>query len=47
MKEKYRQALEEVLTNLRMIEGPNPADSYIDDSIKVIIKVLKDGERNE
>lgn len=42
MKEKYRQALNEVLQNLRSIEGPNTADEYIDDSIKVIVEVLKE-----
>lgn len=47
MEEKYKQILEEVLTNLRMIEGPNSADEYIDGSIKVIIDVLKEGELNE
>lgn len=47
MQDKYRQTLEEVLTNLRSIEGPNEADEYIDDSIKVIIDVLKAGELNE
>lgn len=44
MKEKYRQALKEVLTNLRSIEAPNPGDDYIDDSIKIITKVLEEGE---
>lgn len=44
MEEKYRQALKEVLTNLRSIEAPNPGDDYIDDSIKIIIKVLEEGE---
>jgi len=42
VEEKYRQALKEVLTNLRSIDGPNEADSYIDDSIAVISKVLKE-----
>lgn len=46
MKEKYREALEEVLVNLRSISMPNEADAYIDDSIKVIIGVLKEGEMN-
>jgi hypothetical protein len=41
-KVRYRKALEEVLINLRSIDGPNPSDSYIDDSIKVIVKVLKE-----
>lgn len=44
MEEKYRQALEEVLANLRSIEGPNSADEYIDDSIDIIIKILREGE---
>lgn len=44
MIEKYRQALEQVLANLRSIEGPNDADEYIDDSINVITKVLREGE---
>lgn len=34
---KYKEALEEVLFNLRSIEMPNIADSYIDDSIRIII----------
>lgn len=42
MKEKYIQALEEVLCNLRMIEGPNAADEYIDDSIQIIMNVLEE-----
>lgn len=42
MEEKYKQALEEVLQNLRSIEGPNPADEYIDDSIKIITEALKE-----
>lgn len=46
MEGKYRQALEQVLANLRLIEGPNEADEYIDDSINVIIKVLREGEVN-
>ncbi|WP_264166380.1 hypothetical protein [Clostridium tagluense] len=41
MEEKYRQALEEVLLDLRSIESPNEADSYINDSIKTIMEVLK------
>lgn len=44
MEEKYRQALEEVLVNLRSIEGPNEADEYIDNSINVIVKVLREGK---
>lgn len=46
MKDKYVKALEEVLCNLRLIDSPNPADAYIDDSIKIIQNVLeikKDG----
>jgi hypothetical protein len=39
--EKYVQALKEVLNNLRCIDGPNPADEYINDSIKIIHEVLK------
>lgn len=42
MEEKYRKALEEVLLNLRSIDMPNEADSYIDDSIKIITEVLKE-----
>lgn len=41
VEEKYRQALEKVLVNLRSIDGPNVADEYIDDSIKIIVEVLK------
>ena len=41
MEEEYRKALKEILINLRSIEGPNSADEYIDDSIKIILKVLK------
>jgi len=44
MDEKYKKALEEVLINLRNIEGPNEADSYINDSIRIITNVLKEGE---
>lgn len=44
MEEKYRQTLKEVLTNLRSIEAPNPGDDYIDDSIKIIMSVLEEGE---
>lgn len=47
MQEKYKQALEEVLANLRSIEGPNEADEYIDDSINIITKALKADEMNE
>ena len=41
MEEKYRQALEDVLQNLRSVDGPNTADEYIDDSIKIIVEILK------
>ncbi|WP_264170104.1 hypothetical protein [Clostridium estertheticum] len=41
MEQKYRQALEEVLQNLRSIESPNSNDEYIDDSIKIIVEGLK------
>ena len=44
MEGKYKQALEEVLINLRSIDGPNSAVEYIDDSIKIIVKVLKEGD---
>jgi hypothetical protein len=40
----YKEALEEVLINLRSIEIPNEADSYIDDSINIITSVLAKGE---
>lgn len=40
--EKYRKALEEVLMNLRMIDGPNEADSFIEESIEIIMEILKD-----
>jgi len=42
VEEKYREALEEVLCNLRQIQMPNEADSYIDDSIEIIMNVLKE-----
>lgn len=42
MEEKYKQALEEVLINLRSIDGPTPNDEYIDDSIRAITEVLKE-----
>ena len=42
MEEKYRYALEGVLQNLRSLNGPNTADEYINDSIKIIVKVLKE-----
>ncbi|MBU3111963.1 helix-turn-helix domain-containing protein [Clostridium lacusfryxellense] len=38
----YKQALKEILQNLRSIEGPNSGDEYIDDSIKIIVEVLKE-----
>lgn len=38
---KYEEALKEVLMNLRSIDIPNAADSYIDDSIQVILVALK------
>lgn len=44
MGDKYKQALKEVLQNLRSIDGPNTADEYIDDSIKIITEILKDAE---
>lgn len=40
--EKYKQALKEVLINLRSIEAPNTGDDYIDDSIKIITKALQE-----
>lgn len=40
--EKYKEALKEVLINLRSIEAPNPADEYIDDSIKIIVTALEE-----
>ncbi|MFL0245496.1 hypothetical protein [Candidatus Clostridium stratigraminis] len=43
MEEKYKEALEEVLYNLRQIEMSNESDGYIDDSIKIITDVLKEG----
>ena len=45
MKEKYRQALEEVLQNLRSIDSPNQADGYIDNSIKIIVEVLREEKK--
>lgn len=44
MEEKYKYVLEGVLANLRSIDGPSPADEYIDDSIALIVKVLKEGK---
>ena len=41
MQEEYKQALEEVLQNLRSIDGPNSENKYIDDSVKIIVEVLK------
>ncbi|WP_040209824.1 aspartyl-phosphate phosphatase Spo0E family protein [Clostridium polynesiense] len=41
VEEKYKEALEEVLKDLRSIEGPNEADSYIDSAIKTIMNVLE------
>lgn len=40
--EIYKQVLEEVLSNLRSIDSPNPADSYIDESIEMIKKVMEE-----
>lgn len=43
--DKYKKALEEVLMNLRSIttkEDPE-VDSYVDDSIKIISEILKEG----
>lgn len=40
--EIYKQVLEEVLSNLRSIDSPNPADSYIDESIEIIKKVMEE-----
>ncbi|MEG3040855.1 MAG: hypothetical protein RR891_02545 [Clostridium sp.] len=42
MEDKYKEALKEVMCNLRMIEGPNPADEFIDDAIKIIKDVLEE-----
>lgn len=42
--EKYKTALQEVLSNLRCIDGPNEADEYIDDSIEIIKEALKEGD---
>ena len=42
--EKYEKVLKEVLMNLRSIDMPNEADSYIDDSIKIILEALKEGK---
>ncbi|MCB2300441.1 hypothetical protein [Clostridium tagluense] len=40
--DKYKQALEDVLINLRSIESPNLGDSYINESIEIITNVLKE-----
>ncbi|WP_035293820.1 hypothetical protein [Clostridium sp. KNHs214] len=40
--EIYKQVLGEVLSNLRSIDSPNPADSYIDESIEIIKKVMEE-----
>ena len=45
MEEKYKKALEGVLMNLRAIDGPNTADTYINDSIRVITNVLKEATK--
>lgn len=42
MEEKYKYVLQGVLANLRSIDGPNEADEYINDSIALIVKVLKE-----
>ncbi|MCY6958835.1 hypothetical protein [Clostridium brassicae] len=42
MEDKYKEVLEEVLINLRSIDSPNPGDSYINDSIKIISEILKE-----
>ena len=42
MEGKYKYVLEGVLQNLRSIDGPNPGDEYIDDSIRIITNVLKE-----
>lgn len=38
----YKQVLEKVLINLRLIDSPNPGDEYIDNSIEIIAKALKE-----
>lgn len=38
----YRDALLEVLANLRSIECPNSADTYIDECIEIIVQALKE-----
>ncbi|WP_291636183.1 hypothetical protein [Clostridium sp.] len=47
MEKKYKYVLEGVLQNLRSIDGPNSADEYIDDSIKIIVEVLKEKNKEE
>ena len=47
MEEKYKYVLEGVLANLRSIDSPTPGDEYIDDSIKIIVEVLKEKNREE
>jgi len=42
MEEKYKYVLQGVLENLRSIDGPNTADEYINDSIRIITNVLKE-----
>ena len=44
MEEKYKFVLEGVPANLRSIDGPSVADEYINASIKIIVKVLKEGD---
>lgn len=39
--EEYRKALNKVLNNLRSIDSPNPADSYIDESIEIVKKYVE------
>jgi len=42
MNEKYKKALNDILMNLRCIDQTrdNEVDSYIDDSIKIAVKML-------
>ena len=47
MEGKYKFVLEGVLENLRSIDGPNVADDYIDDSIKIIVQVLNEKNKGE
>lgn len=42
MMERYKESLEEILSNLRSIEAPNPGDNYIDDSIEIIHGLLEE-----